>query len=334
MATQREQTLKDEPLVEFREICKGYERKVSPFSKAREMVRALDGVSFKIFPGEIFSLVGESGSGKTTCARLLVRLEEPSSGSILFRGGEITGLSGRGLKEFRRQVQMIFQDPYQSLNPYLTVYQSIVEPLIVHSLGSRAHRNKKVLEILKEVGLTPAHYFFSRFPHQLSGGQRQRVAVARALVLDPELLIADEPVSMLDASVQAQLLNMFLELREKRSLTMLFITHDLATARYLSDRVAVIYRGRIVEHGPTEDVINDALHPYTQALIQAVPQVRARSEQLPVSTCPIEQMVRVPQRGCIFSPRCPHSTTRCMEEEVKLKEIKPHHYAACFLFDD
>lgn len=319
------------PFVAFNEVTKIYHQRVSLFSRRGSEVTALDRVSFEIFPGEIFSLVGESGSGKTTCGRLLVRLEDASSGHILFDGQDLLALRPGQMRTFRKRVQMIFQDPYQSLNPQLTVFQTVVEPLVVQHRGNHRQREDKVQLALEEVGLKPAEDFLFRYPHQLSGGQRQRVAVARAMVLDPLFVVADEPVSMLDASIQAQLLNILLDLKERHSLTMLFITHDLATARYLSDRITVIYRGKIMEHGPAEAVIQKPLHPYTRTLIQAVPTVQRRKEDLPSPSCPVDQFVLPPKKGCPFSTRCPDCSAQCLQSEVALQEVERNHYAACSL---
>ena len=319
------------PIVRFQEVTKIYQQRQSLFGKEGKEVVALDRVSFAIKPGEIFSLVGESGSGKTTCGRLLVRLEEPTSGDIRFQDKNPFELKGSDQRGFRKEVQMIFQDPYQSLNPQLTVFQTVVEPLVVQKLGDHSVRVAKVERMFEEVGLKPAQDFLHRFPHQLSGGQRQRVAVARAMVLEPNFIVADEPVSMLDASIQAQLLNTLLDLKEKHALTMLFITHDLATARYLSDRIAVIYRGKIMEEGPTENVIQNPLHPYTKALIDVIPTIQRR-KQSQVAACPVESPGQAVTGGCPFAPRCSHCMERCKREEASLKEIEVDHNTACFLY--
>jgi peptide/nickel transport system ATP-binding protein len=318
-------------IVTLEEVTKIYHQRVSLFSKGGNDVTALDSISFAILPGEIFSLVGESGSGKTTCGRLLVRLESATSGQIRFNGSEISDLKGKTLRNFRKEVQMIFQDPYQSLNPQLTVFQTVVEPLVVQHEGDHYEREGRVQAVLEEVGLKPAEDFLFRYPHQLSGGQRQRVAVARAMIVDPKFIVADEPVSMLDASIQAQLLNTLLDLKAEHALTMLFITHDLATARYLSDRIAVIYRGKIMEHGPTESVIQKPLHPYTRELIQAVPNVERRKDDLPSPTCPVDLFVQPSQGGCPFTARCPNCSAECLEREAPLQEVEGDHFAACFL---
>ena len=318
-------------LVMFSDVSKVYRRRQSLLRRAGVDVKALDRVSFEIRPGEIFSLVGESGSGKTTCGRLLVRLEEPTSGEILFDGVQVSSFRGKQVKEFRRQVQMIFQDPYQSLNPQLTVFQTVVEPLLVQRYGSHRDREARVQEMLEEVGLRPAQDFIFRYPHQLSGGQRQRVAVARAMIVEPKFVVADEPVSMLDASIQAQLLNMLLDLKERHDLTLLFITHDLATARYLSDRICVIFKGRIMEQGPAESVIQNPKHPYTQALLKAVPTVSRRREGLPPPACPVDTLSAPLTGGCPFYGRCPSCNERCREQEAPLREVEQGHYSACFL---
>ena len=320
------------PLVVFQGVTKVFHQRQSLFSKEGPDVKALDRVNFEIYPGEIFSLVGESGSGKTTCGRLLVRLETPTSGQILYEGQSLLDLRRKHNRLFRKKVQMIFQDPYQSLNPQLTVFQTISEPMIVQGYGDHHDRETRVLEILEEVDLEPAQDFIFRYPHQLSGGQRQRVAVARAMIIDPEFVVADEPVSMLDASIQAQLLNMLLDLKDHHSLTLLFITHDLASARYVSDRIAVIYRGKIMEHGPTEAVIQNPLHPYTRALIQAVPSIERRDEELLSAACPVDLFSKPVTTGCPFSARCPDCSAQCEAQEMALKEVEKGHHAACVLY--
>ena len=261
-------------IVQLENISKTYRTRASFLTGAYQKVVALNRVSFEIFKGEIFGLVGESGSGKTTTGRLIVKLETPDSGKLSLDGNDITEIKGRTLKDFRRKVQMIFQDPYQSLNPYLSVYDSVSEPLIVHNVGDSKTRRDRVRESLNAVGLSPPADFFYRYPHQMSGGQRQRVAIARAMVLKPEFVVADEPTSMLDASIAIHIFNILSEIREKFNVTFLFITHSLAAARYLCDRIAVIYKGEMVETGPAEDIIQNPQHPYTQALIRAHPRFR------------------------------------------------------------
>lgn len=261
-------------IVQLESISKTFRTRTSFLKGTPKEVVALNRVSFEIFKGEIFGLVGESGSGKTTTGRLIVKLETPDSGKLLVDGNDITQIKGRNLKNFRKKVQMIFQDPYQSLNPYLSVYDSVSEPLIVHNVGDSATRKDRVRQSLKDVGLSPPDDFFYRYPHQMSGGQRQRVAIARAMVLKPEFVVADEPTSMLDASIAIHIFNILSELRKKLNVTFLFITHSLAAARYLCDRIGVIYKGEMVETGAAEDIIQNPQHPYTQALIQAHPRFR------------------------------------------------------------
>lgn len=240
--------------------------------QARTHVRAVEGVSLDIHPGEILGLVGESGSGKSTTGFLLSLLERPDEGRVIFAGRDVTGIKGHELRRFRRRVQVVFQDPYESLDPRFTVEETLAEPLIVHQLSrSRAEQREIVARTLERVELRPAAHFMRRYPHDLSGGQRQRVAIARTIILDPHFLVADEPVSMLDVSVRAGVLNLMKRLKEALGMTYLFITHDLAVARYMCDRIAVMYLGRIVEIGPTEDVLRSPKHQYTQLLLSSVP---------------------------------------------------------------
>lgn len=261
-------------IIQLENISKTFRTKASLFKGDSKEVVALKRVSFNIHRGEIFGLVGESGSGKTTTGRLIVKLEEPDHGQLLLDGNDITKIKGKALKIFRRKVQMIFQDPYQSLNPYLSVYDSVSEPLVVNKVGNSSTRKDRVRQSLNSVGLTPPDDFFYRYPHQMSGGQRQRIAIARAMVLKPEFVVADEPTSMLDASIAIHIFNILSELRKKLNVTFLFITHSLAAARYLCDRIAVIYKGELVEIGTAENIIQNPGHPYTRALIQAHPRFR------------------------------------------------------------
>jgi peptide/nickel transport system ATP-binding protein len=265
-----------EPAIELDGVVKTYRKKASFFGGAESKVVALDGISFSIRRGEIFGLVGESGSGKTTAGRLVLKLEIPDGGRLAVDGADLSGIRGRALRRFRRKVQMIFQDPYQSLNPYMSVYDTVCEPIIIHRLVNQGQRRDKVVEALSEVGLTPPEEFLHRYPHQLSGGQRQRVAIARAVVLSPEFIVADEPTSMLDASISVQIFNILVQLREKLNATFLFITHSLAAALYLCDRIAVIRGGEIVEKGPAKQIIRSPAHPYTRELIKAQPRLRGR----------------------------------------------------------
>lgn len=261
----------ERPIVQVNGISKYYKSQASFFNTSSETVTALKKISLDIFKGEIFGLVGQSGSGKTTMARLIVKLENPDDGTIRLEGKGIDHLKGRDLKAFRMKVQMIFQDPYQSLNPHLAVSDTILEPLAIHGIGTREERRGKVVKSLESVGLSPATDYMYRYPHQLSGGQRQRVAIARAMVLKPEFVVADEPTSMLDATIAIQLFRLLLDIRDRFGVTFLFITHNLAAARFLCDRIAVIHHGEIVETGPAEKIIREPQHDYTRKLIAAQP---------------------------------------------------------------
>jgi len=321
-----------ETVLELDRLGKKYRTHGSFFGARRRDVVALRGLSLSVRKGEIFGLVGESGSGKTTAGRLIVRLEEPDSGRILLGGQDITHLRGKELKGFRRKVQMIFQDPYQSLNAQLSVMDAVAEPLIIHRMGNGRVRHEAVWESLKAVGLSPPEDFLHRYPHQLSGGQRQRVAIARAMVLAPEFVVADEPTSMLDASISAQIFNILLKMRDDLQVTLLFITHSLAAARYLCDRIAVIYRGNLMEIGSAETVIRNPRHPYTQALIDALPKfgdcgdVRHYGTLLRVETEAPPGTV-----GCAFFPRCKISRRiRCSREVPPLVGEAGSHAVACF----
>jgi len=321
-----------EPILEIQNVNKTYRSKGRLFGGRAKDVVALKDVSLKIREGEIFGLVGESGSGKTTVGRLIVGLEEVNSGNIFLDRENVTGLKGRELKAFRRKVQMIFQDPYQSLNPQRSVLDTVSEPLVIHRMGRSAERKERAHKALKSVGLSPPENFFYRYPHRLSGGQRQRVAIARAMVLNPAFVIADEPTSMLDASISAQIFNILLKMRESLDVTQMFITHSLAAARYLCDRIAVIYRGKVMEVGSGEAVIRNPRHPYTQALIDALPKFRTRGVVKRYDTLlEKERRLEVTLTGCPFYPRCAVADERrCHREDPELKLLGDGHYVACF----
>jgi oligopeptide/dipeptide ABC transporter ATP-binding protein len=301
---------------------------------ADKYVHAVDDVSFELGRGEVLALVGESGCGKSTLALTLMGLEISTAGTIIFDGQDVTHLNGSAMKDMRRRIQIVFQDPYESLNPLMTVGELVAEPLVVHRLAqNKAERAGRVHQALEDAGLKPAATFLNRFPHELSGGQRQRVVIAGALVLEPNLLLADEPVSMLDVSIRAEILSLLAELRATRGISILFITHDLATAAYFADRVAVMYLGRIVEIGPTRDVLASPAHPYAQALLSVipVPNPRQRRERIILQGDPPNPIDLPP--GCRFHPRCPLAQPICREQDPELQEVGTNHRAACLLLN-
>ncbi len=304
--------------------------KTSLFRGVERFVHAVDDVSFEVGDGEVLALVGESGCGKTTLALTLLGLERPTSGQILYNGQDVTGLDGRDLKAMRRHIQMIFQDPYESLNPIMTIGEIVAEPLVVHGLvKDKAERKARVIKALEDSGLKPADNFIDRLPHELSGGQRQRVVIASALVLEPSVLLADEPVSMLDVSIRAEILNVLAELRKSRGISILFITHDLSTVVHFADRIAVMYLGRIVEVGPTATVLRAPQHPYTKALLSVVPvpNPRLRRERI-ILQGETPDPVDLPG-GCRFHPRCPIAMELCSSQDPEWRELAPAHWVAC-----
>ena len=302
----------------------------SLLSKEKQVVRAVDGVSFSIGKGEILSLVGESGSGKTTVGKAILQLVRATEGTIAFDGGSIAG-DREGLKAFRQKAQMVFQDPYQALNPRHYIIDIVAEPLDVAGLVKTAEeREQRVREALEQAGLTPADDYFYRYPYELSGGQRQRVVIAGALILGPRFIVADEPVSMLDASIRTGILKLMTRLRDEQGIAYLFITHDLSLAWLISDRIAIMYLGRIMEIGTADEIIKEGLHPYTQALMAIMPvpgEVRKGARPVLEGETP---NAAVQIRGCKFSSRCPRATDRCKTEEPELMELSPGHSVACF----
>lgn len=300
------------------------------FQRAVAHIKAVDGVSFTVNEGETLGLVGESGCGKTTTGRCILQLYEPTEGEVVFQGQELTQLNTRSMRAMRRQMQVIFQDPFSSLNPRMTAGNIIGEPLIVHGLvDNKVEYKERVAELLNNVGLNP--YMADRFPHEFSGGQRQRIGVARALSVDPKFIVCDEPVSALDVSIQAQIINLLEDLQDQFNLTYLFIAHDLSVVRHISDRVAVMYLGKMVEIADRNDIYVNPLHPYTQALLSAVPipdpVIDAQRERVLLSgevPSPLN-----PPSGCVFHPRCPIATDECSQVEPELRQVEPGHWAAC-----
>lgn len=326
------------PLLEVQDLVKHYpgERGLLGLGRLRPPVRAVDGVSFTIATGRTLGLVGESGSGKSTVGRTILRLQEPTAGRVRFDGADVFALGDGPLRALRRRMQIVFQDPYGSLNPRMTVGRTLREPLEIHRLATPAQMEGRIRGLLDEVGLDPA--FAGRYPHELSGGQRQRVGIARALSVEPEFVVCDEPVSALDVSVQAQVLNLLADLREKRRLTYLFIAHDLAVVRHIADDVAVMYLGRLVERAPAAAIYAAPRHPYTRALLSAVPAPDPRAARARiVLTGDVPSPTRPPS-GCPFHPRCPHpkKNERCRTETPALRPVGTDggHLAACHFAEE
>ena len=314
-------------LLEIRNLQKYFPIRGGILSRVVANVKAVEDVSFTIKPGEVVGLVGESGSGKTTAGRSILRLIEPTDGEVIFNGTDVTKLSKSQMREFRKEMQIIFQDPFASLNPRMTVGDIIGEALTIHNLAKGREKEERVSDLLERVGLSPSH--MRRYPHEFSGGQRQRIGIARALAVDPEFIVADEPVSALDVSIQAQVVNLLQDLKEELGLTLLFIAHDLAVVEYISDKVIVMYLGRVMEIAPSKELYANPVHPYTEALLSAVP--------IPDPTVNRERVILQgdipspinPPSGCVFRTRCPIAIDDCKHVVPPLEEVTPGHFKAC-----
>jgi peptide/nickel transport system ATP-binding protein/oligopeptide transport system ATP-binding protein len=320
-------------LLEVRDLKKHFPIHKGVFSRVSGHVYAVDGVSFEIKKGETLGLVGESGCGKSTVGRTLLRLLEPTDGSIRVNGEDITHLERAALLPYRRRMQMIYQDPYASLNPRMSAGEIVGEPMIIHELGTPRERQEKVAALFERVGLRPEA--IGNYPHEFSGGQRQRIGIARALALNPSLIVCDEPVSALDVSVQAQVINLLMDLQEEFNLSYLFVAHDLAVVEHISHRVAVMYLGRIVEMTDKQSLFEMPLHPYTEALLSAVPipKASARGRKRVILTGDVPSPIS-PPLGCHFHTRCPYAMPRCRVDVPALREVVPGHFASCHLHDD
>jgi oligopeptide/dipeptide ABC transporter ATP-binding protein len=316
-----------QPILNADGVKKYYPLKPVGFSRRASLVKAVDGVSFAVLTGEVFGLVGESGCGKSTLGRVLLRLEEPTAGHVFFEDRDLGAFERARLKQFRREAQIIYQDPYSALNPRKKVGRLIEEPLVIHRIGTARERRERVAWLLKVVGLQPEHA--ERYPHEFSGGQRQRIVIARALALNPKVLLADEPVSALDVSIQAQVINLLNALQSEFNLTYIFISHDLSVVEYIADRVGVMYLGRLVELGPKTDFYDHPFHPYSQALLSAapIPDPTAKRRRIILSgdvPSPVH-----PPAGCPFHPRCPERQAVCSKEVPDLREIVPGRWVSC-----
>ncbi len=321
----------DRVLLEVKQLKMYFENRKGLLGKKIEYVKAVDDVSFKIHKGETIGLVGESGCGKSTTGYSIMRLYRPTAGQILFNGVDLAPMSAREVWPYRKNMQMIFQDPYASLNPRMTVADIIGEPLDIYGLCAGKERQERIYELLSTVGLGKDHA--SRYPHEFSGGQRQRVGIARALAVNPEFIVCDEPISALDVSIQAQVVNMLEDLQESLGLTYLFIAHDLSMVRHISRKVGVMYLGSLVEFAETEELYTHTLHPYTKALMSAIPELDpavSKTKKLQMLKGDIPSPIDTP-RGCKFASRCPHAAPRCMEERPEFKEVSPGHFVSCHL---
>lgn len=326
-------------IVEAAKIRKYFQTQAS-ISLEKPVVKAVDGVSIKIYENEVYGLVGESGCGKSTFGRTLLRLTNPTSGTISVNGTDITNMKEKELRMKRKDMQMIFQDPYTSLNPRKKIGEILEEVLIIHGVKNAQERMNMTLEIMQKVGLRPEHYY--RYPHEFSGGQRQRVGIARALILNPRFVVCDEPVSALDVSIQSQIINLLLDMKDERKLTYLFIAHDLSVVKYISTRIGVMYLGHLVEEAPAEELFAHPLHPYTQALLSAVPSINVVQTDKGASVVKKDRIALQvelpsplhPPTGCPFHTRCPYAKSYCAEIKPKKIEVEAGHMARCFLYGD
>jgi len=318
-----------QPILTAEQLVKHYSLKTAGFSHRSGIVRAVEDVSLAVLSGEVFGLVGESGCGKSTLGRVLLRLEDPTSGQVFFSGQDLGAFEASQLKKFRREAQIIYQDPYSALNPRQKIGRLIEEPLAIHRVGTRQERRDRVHWLLDVVGLQPDHA--QRYPHEFSGGQRQRIVIARALALNPKLILADEPVSALDVSIQAQVLNLLEELRAEFGLTYIFISHDLSVVEHIADRVAVMYLGRLVEVGPKKEFYKDPIHPYSQALLSAAPIPDPTAEQNRVILSGDVPSPVNPPSGCSFHPRCPERQDICCAKAPSLRQLTPERWVACHM---
>lgn len=322
---------KKDILLEINHLKAYFPVKRKSMKEEKKVVKAVDDISLEIYHGETLGIVGESGSGKSTFGRTILKLVEPTAGEILYKGQQIQHLKGSKLQNYRNQMQMIFQDPFASLNPRMRIGAIIEEPMALQLTLTKEQRKKRVKELLQKVGLSEDAVH--KYPHEFSGGQRQRIGIARALAINPEFIIADEPVSALDVSVQSQVLNLLMDLQDEFQLTYLFISHDLSVVKHISDRVAVLYLGRIVEIGTRNELYANPLHPYTQALLSAIPVV---SFDAPKPTIPLQGELPSPMNppvGCVFHTRCPFVMEKCLQVRPTMQEINEHQRVACFLYD-
>ncbi|MDD7256066.1 MULTISPECIES: ABC transporter ATP-binding protein [Bullifex] len=319
--------MEDKTLVKIENLTKNFISKKSFFGKPLSYVHAVDNVSLDIFKGETLGIVGESGCGKSTLGRSILRLTEPTSGKVIYDKTDLVSLSKEDMRQMRKRLQLVFQDPYASLNPRMTVKDLIKAPLDVFNIGNESERMEKVFQIMKQVGLTEEQ--LNRYPHEFSGGQRQRIVIARAIILDPEFVVCDEPVSALDVSVRSQVLNLLNTLQKEKNLTYMFISHDLSVVKYISDRIAVMYLGRVVELAEKDELYSHAAHPYTKALLSAVPIAEVgRKREISVLEGDVPSPIN-PPKGCYFNTRCPYADERCRKEKPELRDIGCGHMCAC-----